>query len=82
MCLSKKIFYQYFVGFCPAWDSFSSNNILYVITYITQQNEITDIMLLDTNRQRLTELDIDRGAVAPNCFNSLMHNVPKCSDTL
>ena len=39
-------------------------------------------MLLDTNRQRLTELDIDRGAVAPNCFNSLMHNVPKCSDTL
>ena len=29
--LSKKILYQYFV-FCPAWDSFSSENILYVIT--------------------------------------------------
>ena len=33
MSLSKKILYQYFVGFfCPAWDNFSSENILYVIT--------------------------------------------------
>ena len=32
MCLSKKILYQYFVVFCPAWDSFFSENILYVIT--------------------------------------------------
>ena len=31
MCLSKKILYQYFVVFCPAWDSFSSENILYVM---------------------------------------------------
>ena len=31
MCLSKKILYQYFVVFCPAWDSVSSENILYVI---------------------------------------------------
>ena len=28
MCLSKKILYQYFVAFCPAWNSFSSENIL------------------------------------------------------
>ena len=28
MCLSKKISYQYFVVFCPAWDSFSSESIL------------------------------------------------------
>ena len=28
---SKKILYQYFV-FCPAWDSFPSENILYGIT--------------------------------------------------
>ena len=34
ICLSKKILYQYFVVFsCPAWDNFSSENILYVITY-------------------------------------------------
>ena len=33
VCLSKKILYHYFVGFfCPAWDSFPSENILYVIT--------------------------------------------------
>ena len=31
MCLNKKILYQYF-AFCPARDSFSSENILYVIT--------------------------------------------------
>ena len=31
MCLSKKILYQYFIAFCPAWNSFSSKNILYVI---------------------------------------------------
>ena len=30
MCLSKKILYQYFVVFCPAIDSFSFENILYV----------------------------------------------------
>ena len=27
MCLSKKILYQYFV-FCPAWDSFPSENVI------------------------------------------------------
>ena len=32
MCLSKKILYQYFVIFCPVWESFSSQNILYAIT--------------------------------------------------
>ena len=34
MCSSKKILYQYFVVFFfyPAWYSFSSENILYVIT--------------------------------------------------
>ena len=33
MWSSKKILYLYFVGFfCPAWDSFSSQNILYIIT--------------------------------------------------
>ena len=34
MCLSQKILYQYFVVvfFAPAWESFSSENILYVIT--------------------------------------------------
>ena len=32
MCLSKKILYQHIVVFCPAWDSFFSENILYVIT--------------------------------------------------
>ena len=32
MCLSKKTLYQYFVvDFCPAWDSFSSENILYIL---------------------------------------------------
>ena len=31
ICLSKTIVYQYFVVFCPAWDSFSSENNLYVI---------------------------------------------------
>ena len=31
MCLSKMIVYQYFVTFCPALGSFSSENILYVI---------------------------------------------------
>ena len=31
MCLNKKILYQYFVVFCPPWDSFSSENIFYVI---------------------------------------------------
>ena len=30
MCLSKNILCQYFAVFCPAWDSFSSENILYV----------------------------------------------------
>ena len=29
---SKKILYQYFIVFCPAWDSFPSENILYGIT--------------------------------------------------
>ena len=34
MCLSKKILHQYFAGllFWSAWDSFSSENMLYVIT--------------------------------------------------
>ena len=32
LCLSKKILYQYFDAFCPAWDSFSSENILHVTT--------------------------------------------------
>ena len=32
MCFSKKILYQYFVSFCPALDSFSSENILLVFT--------------------------------------------------
>ena len=32
MRLSKKILYQNFVIFCPAWDSFFSESILYVIT--------------------------------------------------
>ena len=31
MHLSIKILYQYFIVFCPAWDSFSSENILYDI---------------------------------------------------
>ena len=31
MCLSKKNLNQYFVDFCPAWDSFSFENNLYVI---------------------------------------------------
>ena len=31
MCLSKKILYQYFVVFCPADDTFSPENMLYVI---------------------------------------------------
>ena len=31
ICLSKKILYQYFVAFCHAWGSFSSEDILYVI---------------------------------------------------
>ena len=31
MCLSKKILYQYFAVFSPAWDSFASENILTVI---------------------------------------------------
>ena len=30
MCLSKQILYQHFALFCPARDSFSSENILYV----------------------------------------------------
>ena len=30
MCLSKKNLNQYFVDSCPAWDSISSENILYV----------------------------------------------------
>ena len=30
MYLSKKVLYQYIVVFCPAWDSFSYENILYV----------------------------------------------------
>ena len=30
MYLSKKIVYQYFVVACPAWDSFSAENILHV----------------------------------------------------
>ena len=34
MRLSKKILYQYF--FCPAWDSFSSENIL-LCHYIAQK---------------------------------------------
>ena len=33
MCLNKKILYQYFVGlFYSLWNSFSPENILYVIT--------------------------------------------------
>ena len=31
MCLNKNIFYQYYVVVCPTWDSFSCENILYVI---------------------------------------------------
>ena len=31
MCLIKKILYQYLVVSRPAWDSFSSENILYGI---------------------------------------------------
>ena len=31
MYLSEKILYHYFVVFCPAWDSFPSESILYVI---------------------------------------------------
>ena len=31
MCLNKEILYQYFVDFCPAWDSSFSEHILYVI---------------------------------------------------
>ena len=37
MCLNKKLLYQYFVDFfCPAGDSCSSENILYVIKYSTE----------------------------------------------
>ena len=32
MCLSKKILYQFFAGFFGLTSSFSSENILYVIT--------------------------------------------------
>ena len=32
MYLDKKILYQYFVFFCPVWDNFSSETILYAIT--------------------------------------------------
>ena len=32
MCLSKNILYQCFIVFCPAWDSLSSENILYVMS--------------------------------------------------
>ena len=32
MCFSNKILYKYFVVFCSAWDSFFSENILYVFT--------------------------------------------------
>ena len=28
ICVSKRILYQYFVGFCPASDSFLSENIV------------------------------------------------------
>ena len=33
MCYSKKNLYQYFVVFYPVWDSFFSENLLYVIKY-------------------------------------------------
>ena len=32
-CFSKKILYQYFIVFCPAWDNFSSENIWYDIPW-------------------------------------------------
>ena len=32
-CLSKNILYKYFVVFCPVCDSFSSENVLYVIAW-------------------------------------------------
>ena len=63
VCLSKKILYQYFVVFCPAWDRFSSENILYVIAYHQEKNvkekEIkcyikTTEVLLDDDGQELT----------------------------
>ena len=31
MCLRKEILYQYFVVFCPVWESFFPDNTLYVI---------------------------------------------------
>ena len=31
MCLSKKILYQYFLSFYSTWESFSSENILYLM---------------------------------------------------
>ena len=42
MCLSKKIFTLFIntlLVFCSAWDSFSSENILYVIDYIALKTE-------------------------------------------
>ena len=38
MCLSKKILYQYFVVLYPPWNSFSSENILYVLTWHYMEN--------------------------------------------
>ena len=40
ICLSKKILCLYFIGFfCPAWDSFSFENILYVINWLFKLGE-------------------------------------------
>ena len=36
MCFSRKILYQYFVVFYPAWDSFSSENNFYYIALKSQ----------------------------------------------
>ena len=36
MCLSNNLFYQNFLVFCLAWDSFSSENILYMSLHRTK----------------------------------------------
>ena len=53
MCLSKKVFYQYFVAFYPAWDSFSSENV-FICHCIALSYLKTNEVLLDADGHELT----------------------------
>ena len=79
MCLSKNILYQCFIVFCPAWDSLSSENILYVMSLHNPKQKTkkksrlsAPQKLLDTDGHVLTYIYQDTGVA--NYFESYINS--------